>query len=59
MNQPVSRRLQELLHSAFENSSCVLLLGPRQVGKTTLAQEFGEMYAPSCTYIDLEQEDAR
>ncbi len=59
MNQPVSRRLQESLHSAFENSSCVLLLGPRQVGKTTLAQEFGEMYAPGCTYIDLEQEDAR
>ncbi|MCY3803428.1 MAG: DUF4143 domain-containing protein [Gammaproteobacteria bacterium] len=59
MNQLVPRRLQELLRSGFENSSCVLLLGPRQVGKTTLAREFGKVYVPDCEPIDLEQENAR
>ena len=59
MNQLVSRRLRGSLELAFDKYSCVLLLGPRQVGKTTLAREFAEAYQSGWTYKDLEQENDR
>ena len=51
------RRLQHRLHHLLDNSPAVVLLGPRQVGKTTLALEVGET-RPSL-YLDLEEEEDR
>ena len=59
MTQLVPRGVLGSLQSAFESSACVLLLGPRQVGKTTLAREFGTTHSPSWTYVDLEQDKDR
>ena len=47
-----SRHLQPFLAEALDQSPAVALLGPRQVGKTTLALEIGET-RPSL-YLDLE-----
>lgn len=38
------------------NSPCVVLLGPRQSGKTTLAQDIGDARG-DCIYLDLENPD--
>lgn len=43
----------ETVRSALEEQAAVVLLGPRQVGKTTLAQEIAEQ-RPSI-YLDLER----
>jgi len=51
------RRLTPLLNQLLRHSPAVVLLGPRQVGKTTLALEVGAEQ-PS-VYIDLEDEDDR
>ncbi|HLJ63875.1 MAG TPA: ATP-binding protein [Stellaceae bacterium] len=48
----IERRLHANLLEAINNNPAVALLGPRQVGKTTLAQEIGET-RPSL-YLDLE-----
>jgi predicted AAA+ superfamily ATPase len=48
----IERDLKPRLLEALENSPAVALLGPRQVGKTTLAQEIGDS-RPSI-YLDLE-----
>lgn len=48
----IKRRIREKLSTAIENSPAVGLLGPRQVGKTTLALEIAEG-RPSL-YLDLE-----
>ena len=56
----VPREARHLLRSAFKRCNCVILLGPRQVGKTTLAQEYAKEYWPNwdlnLDYKDLEQE---
>ena len=63
MSRIVPREAKKLLRTAFENTACVLLLGPRQVGKTTLAREFATEYwhdwDPSEDYKDLEQPEGR
>ncbi len=46
MTGNIPRETRHLLRSAFERCNCVLLLGPRQVGKTTLAREFAKEYWP-------------
>lgn len=53
----IARSLYPLLADAVTNSPAVALLGPRQVGKTTLALEIGQ----SCNalYLDLESEQDR
>ena len=51
------RRLAARLDRSLMNSPAVVLLGPRQVGKTTLALEIGAT-RPSL-YLDLEEEDDR
>src|SRR5712671_8098934 len=53
----LSRRLSARLNHLLSHSPAVVLLGPRQVGKTTLALEIGAT-RPS-VYLDLEDEDER
>jgi hypothetical protein len=48
----VDRRLQAQLRSLLAEYPAVVLLGPRQVGKTTLALEIAEMM--DSVYLDLE-----
>ena len=48
----IERRITDTLKSLLDDSPAVALLGPRQVGKTTLAQELGDE-RPSI-YLDLE-----
>ncbi|MDE2762659.1 MAG: ATP-binding protein [Gemmatimonadota bacterium] len=49
----IARRHKELIRRDLAHFPSVVLLGPRQVGKTTLARELaGEV--PDCLYLDLE-----
>lgn len=48
----ISRRILPLVRSALQRQAAVALIGPRQVGKTTLALALGEE-VPS-VYLDLE-----
>ncbi len=48
----IDRRLQAQLHSLLAEYPAVVLLGPRQVGKTTLALEIAETM--DSVYLDLE-----
>ena len=50
----ISRLLYPKLVEALANSPAVALLGPRQVGKTTLALEIGKTV--NALYLDLESE---
>jgi len=51
------RKINRTVLSALESQAAVVLLGPRQVGKTTLALEIAEQ-RPS-VYLDLEREADR
>ena len=53
----IERQLKPRLLEAIDNAPAVALLGPRQVGKTTLALEIGET-RPSL-YLDLESPSDR
>ena len=53
----ISRRLCSHLYELLRHSPAVILLGPRQAGKTTLALEIGEQTAS--VYLDLEDENDR
>ncbi len=48
----IERHIKPRLLAALDNAPAVALLGPRQAGKTTLAQEIGETRAS--VYLDLE-----
>jgi hypothetical protein len=50
----IARRLQPRLSALLDQFPAVALLGPRQVGKTTLALALSEQYAPDALYLDLE-----
>ena len=52
-----SRRAMDRLDYLLDHSPAVALLGPRQVGKTTLALEYGEQRRS--VYLDLEDADDR
>lgn len=52
-----TRQTHQLVQSALENQAAVVLLGPRQVGKTTLALDVASEQ-PS-VYLDLEREADR
>lgn len=54
----VKRRLQPRLIELIEEYPAVALLGPRQVGKTTLALEMAEALKPAM-YLDLESRGDR
>lgn len=53
----IDRLLTAQLLDAVAHSPAVALLGPRQVGKTTLALEVGQHY--HAVYLDLESEQDR
>ena len=53
----IDRILSPQLSDAIDHSPAVALLGPRQVGKTTLALEIGQRYR--ALYLDLESEQDR
>jgi hypothetical protein len=53
----IERRLQKRLGESLAHNPAVVLLGPRQVGKTTLAMEIGKT-RPS-VYLDLELPSVR
>ena len=53
----IPRRLRSLLEERLEVSPVVVLTGPRQAGKTTLALEVGE--SRGALYLDLESEADR
>lgn len=53
----IKRLLYKRLADAIAHSPAVALLGPRQVGKTTLALEIGRQY--HALYLDLESEQDR
>ena len=53
----LARRLKGRLTHLLNHAPAVVLLGPRQAGKTTLAMEIGKS-RPSI-YLDLEDENDR
>lgn len=53
----IERHLASLLNDAVAHTPAVALLGPRQVGKTTLALEVGRSF--DALYLDLESEQDR
>lgn len=50
----IRRALQQMLLQALDAMPVVALLGPRQVGKTTLAQEVAGATGKASVYLDLE-----
>ncbi len=50
----IKRRAQTELRRLLEQFPAVAILGPRQIGKTTLAQEIAARTKPSPVYLDLE-----
>jgi predicted AAA+ superfamily ATPase len=52
----IKREIQERLYDAIEAMPVVALLGPRQVGKTTLAIEVSQRVKKKANYLDLESD---
>jgi len=52
----IKREIQENLEKALQDMPVVALLGPRQVGKTTLALEVAKNIQKKATYLDLESD---
>jgi len=50
----IKRLLENKLINAINNMPVVALLGPRQVGKTTLALEVAKLIGKDSHYLDLE-----
>lgn len=48
----IERRIKQKVEQALDYQAAVALIGPRQIGKTTLALEIGE--DRNATYLDLE-----
>ena len=53
----IERHVYQIVQDALDRQSAVALIGPRQVGKTTLALEIAE--ARPSLYLDLESRDDR
>lgn len=51
----IQRRLRPVLEQRLTSSAAVTLLGPRQVGKTTLARDVAEDWPQGQVYLDLER----
>lgn len=51
----IERSTLSTLFDRLRESPAVVLLGPRQVGKTTLALTLAERWEQGCTYLDLER----
>ena len=54
----LNRELQHFVDQALRRSPAVVLLGPRQVGKTTLARRVAQQH-PGAVWMDLERESDR
>lgn len=54
----LNRKLTPLLASRLQHQPAVAILGPRQVGKTTLAREIAAS-SPNAIFLDLERESDR
>jgi uncharacterized protein len=50
----IHRRVHALLSDRLRSTSSVVLLGPRQVGKTTLAHQVADVLGDAAVYLDLE-----
>ena len=56
----INRLLQKEIIRLLKHNPAVAVLGARQVGKTTLAKQIGELQRQSALYLDLENPvDAR
>jgi len=53
----IERRIKQQVINALDRQAAVALIGPRQVGKTTLAHEIGKKRG--ALYLDLEDKDDR
>ncbi len=51
----IARRLEPLVEDRLQLMPGVVLLGPRQVGKTTLARQIAAKRKPRAIYLDLER----
>jgi predicted AAA+ superfamily ATPase len=51
----IERRLRPSIEARLKTMPAVVLLGPRQVGKTTLAQEIAATRGGDAVYLDLER----
>ncbi|MGL5810772.1 MAG: ATP-binding protein [Nocardioides sp.] len=51
----IPRRAAQRVTETLQTMSAVALLGPRQVGKTTLALEIADRWQSGATYLDLER----
>ena len=51
----IHRRLQHQIETRLQQFAAVVLLGPRQVGKTTLALEIASQRGDQAVYLDLER----
>jgi hypothetical protein len=54
-----NRHLSPYLQAALADYPAVVLLGARQVGKTTLARKIGDTKGADCIYLDLERPSDR
>lgn len=50
----IVREIASLVRHRLDQMPCVVLLGPRQVGKTTLALSLRDELGPNAIYLDLE-----
>ena len=57
MKEFIPREAMSFLRSTLDRYDCALFLGPRQVGKTVLAQELGGEFGAACEYLELDQKD--
>jgi uncharacterized protein len=51
----IARHLESTLDARLRSNAAVALLGPRQVGKTTLARDLADAWPAGSTYLDLER----
>jgi predicted AAA+ superfamily ATPase len=51
----IQRRLEARLVAKLQRSAAVVLLGPRQIGKTTLARRIAGVWPRGAIYLDLER----
>ena len=55
----ITRGIAKQAKLALGAMSAVVLLGPRQIGKTTLTRQLGQAKTPPALYYDLEQPEVR
>lgn len=53
--QAIERRLEAIVRARLDTSAALVLLGPRQVGKTTLARKIAAEWPAGAVYLDLER----